>query len=251
MSDELKFLIDVVKGASLLITEEFEVHAKGNKGDLVTNFDFEIEKYIIDKIKQNYPNFSIISEEYNSGKTLTNNCFTIDPIDGTINFANNVPLWGIQVACIKEKKTCAAVIYIPKMNELFYADENGAFLNNKPIKVNLLDSKRGLYSIEGPNRLLGQVKMKQINPHCRDFFCAAINYAWVACGRLSATIFRKDSLWDYVPGQYIVEKAGGVMYNENGAHIAANNNEFLNVIRDNALSTDDERVVIVDNIKDK
>mgnify|MGYP000180565464 FL=1 len=66
MSDELKFLIDVVKGASLLITEEFEVHAKENKGDLVTNFDFEIEKYIIDKIKQNYPNFSIISEEYNS-----------------------------------------------------------------------------------------------------------------------------------------------------------------------------------------
>ena len=50
---------------------------------------------------------------------------------------------------------------------------------------------------------------------------------------------------------YIVEKREEVIYNENGAHIAANNNEFLNVIRDNALSTDDERVVIVDNIKDK
>ena len=248
MSEDLKFLIDVVKGASLLITDEFEINAKGNNGDLVTNFDFEIEKYIIDKIKQNYPDFSVVSEEYNREKELTDNCFTVDPIDGTINFAHNIPLWGIQVACIRDKKTCAAVIYIPKMNELFYADENGAYLNDEPIKVNSFDSKKGLYSVEGPNRLSGQVKMKQINPHCRDFFCAAINYAWVACGRLSATIFRKDSLWDYVPGQYIVEKAGGVIYNDNGAHIAANNNEFLQVIKDTASLNNDEKVIVV---KDK
>jgi len=248
MSEDLKFLIDVVKGASLLITDEFEINAKGDNGDLVTNFDFEIEKYIIDKIKQNYPDFSVVSEEYNSEKELTDNCFTVDPIDGTINFAHNIPLWGIQVACIRDKKTCAAVIYIPKMNELFYADENGAYLNDEPIKVNSFDSKKGLYSVEGPNRLSGQVKMKQINPHCRDFFCAAINYAWVACGRLSATIFRKDSLWDYVPGQYIVEKAGGVIYNDNGAHIAANNNEFLQVIKDTASLNNDEKVIVV---KDK
>ena len=248
MSEDLKFLIDVVKGASLLITDEFEINAKGNNGDLVTNFDFEIEKYIIDKIKQNYPDFSVVSEEYNREKELTDNCFTVDPIDGTINFAHNIPLWGIQVACIRDKNTCAAVIYIPKMNELFYADENGAYLNDEPIKVNSFDSKKGLYSVEGPNRLSGQVKMKQINPHCRDFFCAAINYAWVACGRLSATIFRKDSLWDYIPGQYIVEKAGGVIYNDNGAHIAANNNEFLQVIKDSATLNNDEKVIVV---KDK
>ncbi len=248
MSEDLKFLIDVVKGASLLITDEFEINAKGNNGDLVTNFDFEIEKYIIDKIKQNYPDFSVVSEEYNSEKELTDNCFTVDPIDGTINFAHNIPLWGIQVACIRDKKTCAAVIYIPKMNELFYADEDGAYLNDEPIKVNSFDSRKGLYSVEGPNRLPGQVKMKQINPHCRDFFCAAINYAWVACGRLSATIFRKDSLWDYVPGQYIVEKAGGVIYNDSGAHIAANNNEFLQVIKDSASLNNDEKVIVV---KDK
>lgn len=235
MSEDLKFLIDIVKEASLLITDEFKINEKENNGDLVTNFDFEIERYIIDKIKQNYPDFSVVSEEYNSEKELTDNCFTVDSIDGTINFAHNIPLWGIQVACIRNKKICAAVIYTPKMNELFYADENGAYLNDTPIKVNSFDSKKGLYSVEGPNRLPVQVKMKQINPHCRDLFCAAINYAWVACGRLSATIFRKDSPWDYVPGQYIVEKAGGVIYNESGAHIAANNNEFLQVIKDSSI----------------
>ena len=247
MREELKFLIDVVKDASLLITDEFEINAKGDKGDLVTNLDLEIENYIIEKIKQNYPEFSIVSEEYNSEEELTDNCFTIDPIDGTINFAHNIPLWGIQIACIKENKTCAAVIYIPKMNELYYADENGAYLNDEPIKVNSLNSKEGVYSIEGPNKLPGQAKMKQINPHCRDFFCAAVNYAWVACGRLSATIVTKDSHWDYVAGQYIVEKAGGVIYNDNGAHIAANNNEFLQVIRDTATLNNEEKVIVVND----
>ena len=133
MSSELKFLIELVKGASLLIDDEFEVKAKDDNGDLVTNFDYEIEKYIIDKIKEKYPNFSIVSEEYNNKEGLADNCFTIDPIDGTINFAHNIPLWGIQVACIKNKKTCAAVIYLPKLDELYYADENGAFLNEKSI----------------------------------------------------------------------------------------------------------------------
>lgn len=247
MSEDLKFLIELVKGASLLINDEFEINAKGDNGDLVTNFDFEIEKYIIEKIKENYPNFSIVSEEYNSQKELTDNCFTIDPIDGTINFAHNIPLWGIQVACIRNRKTCAAVIYLPKMNEIYYADENGAYMNDNPICVNTLNSNKGLYCVEGPDILSGQVKMREINPHCRHFFCAAINFAWVACGRLSATIFRKDSLWDYVPGQFIVEQAGGVTYNNNGAHVAANNDEFLKVIKDNASLDKNEQVIVINN----
>lgn len=233
MSDELKFLIKLVKGANLLINDEFEVKVKDAKGDLVTNFDYEIEKYIIDKIKESYPDFSIISEEYNSKEGLADNCFTIDPIDGTINFAHNIPLWGIQVACIKNKKTCAAVIYLPKLNELYYADENGAFLNDNPISVNKLDIKKGLYTIEGPGKLLGQVKMKEISPHCRDFYCAAVNFAYVACGKLSATNFIRDTLWDYIPGQFIVEKAGGISYNDTKIHIAANNEEFLQIMKNN------------------
>ena len=104
MSSELGFLIELVKCASLIINDEFKVKAKDDRGDLVTNFDYEIEKYIIDKIKESYPDFSIVSEEYNSEEGLKDNCFTIDPIDETVNFAHNIPLWGIQVACIKNKK---------------------------------------------------------------------------------------------------------------------------------------------------
>ena len=62
MSRDLNFLIELVKNSSLLIDEELEVKAKDDKGDLVTNFDYKIERYMIDQIKQQYPNFSIISE---------------------------------------------------------------------------------------------------------------------------------------------------------------------------------------------
>lgn len=247
MSNDLNFLIETVKKASLLITDEFEVNAKGNDGDLVTNFDFEIEKYIIDRINKSYPDFTIVSEEYNSEKSITNNCFVIDPIDGTINFANNIPLWAIQVACIRNGETCASVIYFPKMNEIYYADSNGAYMNGKPICVNKLKPGKGLYTVEGINRLPGQVKMNKINSHIRDFFCAAIDFAWVACGRLSATIFRNDSPWDYVPGQYIVKQAGGVIHDEKGAHVGANNDEFLNVMKDNASLKENENVIVIDD----
>lgn len=231
MSQDSKFLIQLVKDASFLITDEFKVNAKGNDGDLVTNFDYEIEKYMIDKIIENYPGFSIVSEEYNSENKLTDNCFTIDPIDGTINFANNIPLWGIQVACIRNGKTCAAVIYLPKLNELYYADLNGAYLNDKPIHVNNLDIHKGLYTIEGPGKSLALTKMREVSPHCRDFYCSAVNFAWVACGKLSATNFVWDTLWDYIPGEFIVKQAGGTIYNDTKKHIAANNLEFLEILK--------------------
>lgn len=243
MSKELSFLIDIVKCAGNLITGEFEVKSKDSNGDLVTNFDYEIEKYIIDRIKEKYPDFAIVSEEYNSGNSLTENCFTIDPIDGTINFAHNIPLWGIQIACIKNNNTCAAVIYLPKLNELYYADENGAFMNNDPISVNEKDIKRGLYTVEGPGNILGEFKMKEQSPNYRDFHCAAVNFAYVACGKLSATNFVWDTLWDYIPGQYIVEQAGGVIYNAPKMHIAANNSDFLETMLKNSSIDDDEQLI--------
>ena len=245
MSKDLDFLINLVKDASLLITNDMHVKAKDDKGDLVTNFDYEIEKYMIENIKKEYPDFAIVSEEFNSNNELTENCFTIDPIDGTINFANGIPLWAIQVACIKEGKTVAAVIYMPKFGELYSADENGAFLNGNPIHVNNLDIKHGLYNVEGPGKLLGQIKMRDLNRHSRNFYSAAVNFAWTACGKLSGASFVWHTVWDYVPGQFIVEKAGGVIYNDDKIHIAANNKELLEILKEKTYPYQNEKVEII------
>ena len=227
MNRDLKFLVKTVKSASKLIKDDFEVNAKDDKGDLVTTFDYSVEQFIISKIKKEYPSFDIVSEEYNSNKELTDNCFTIDPIDGTINFANHLPLWSIQVSCIREGKVVAAVIYLPKLRELYTADEQGAYLNGKAIHVNKDSLDRGIYVIDGPQSSMYESIMREVANNYRSFYCASFAFSSIAAGRVSASMITKDNPWDYVPGQYIVEKAGGVIYNDKGMHAAANGKIFL------------------------
>ena len=148
------------------------------------------------------------------------------------------------MACIRDRKTCAAVIYLPKLNELFYADKSGAYLNGTPISVNKCNINKGIYTVEGPGKMLGSFKMQQISRHCRDFYCAAVNFAYVACGRFSATNFVWDTLWDYIPGQYIVEQAGGVIYNNTKMHIGANSEDFLEIMKNNSSVISDEEIVL-------
>lgn len=234
MTQDLKFLINAVEEANKLITDDFEVKAKGNHGDLVTNFDFEIEKFIIDKINSNYPGFTVVSEEFNKNAKLTDNCFTIDPIDGTINFAHSLPLWGIQVALIKNGQTVAAVIYLPKFNELYSADETGAFLNGKKLEIKPLPVNRCLYSIEGKNRTPAIDRLKKYTSHARWIGSASVDFAWVSSCKLGGTIFRNESVWDYKPGMFICKQAGAYIIDEVGAHIAACSQEFAQVLKEEA-----------------
>ena len=234
MEKETKFLIKVVKQASKLITPQFVVKAKDDKGDLVTTFDYEIEKFITKKLKEKYPSFDIVSEEFNSKTKLTKNCFTIDPIDGTINFANNLPLWVIQVGMIKNGKTCSAVIFAPKMKKLFYADNIGAFLNGKKIEVNKLPIKNCLYQVDGKPRPHAIERMNNYTKQIRVLGSAGIGYAYVACGKIAGEIFRNETPWDYVPGLFLVEKAGGYTIDKEETHIAANTKEFAEILEKNA-----------------
>jgi len=224
MTKDCEFLMRVCKAAAEIITDEFVVHAKDDKGDLVTNFDFEVEKFIIAEIKKEYPGFDIISEELNPTGKLTENCFTVDPIDGTINFAHGLPLWGIQVACVRGGKTVAAVIYLPKLNEMYCADKNGAFCNGKKISVNNLAPEKGLFAgikpAEHPNR------------NCnRQIYCAALCFSWVAAGRLGAAFIAICPAWDVVPGKYLVEQAGGFGEIISAGFTVANSKKYLEFIK--------------------
>jgi len=244
MNKDTLFLIKTVYDASLLVTDEFFIASKDENGDLVTSFDYEIEQYIIDKINESYPKFDIVSEEFNSHGKLTSNCFIIDPLDGTINFAHGLPLWGIQVAMVKGNKTIASVIYLPKLYELFWADETGAYRIENPINIEqdiLTKSKRiyvsdrpatqSLYLVEGGDKFKALDKMnKEVSRHWRYYCCNAVNMSWTACGRLGGAILRKDNVWDYIPGQYIVKQAGGIIINKKGAHIGANSKEMAKLL---------------------
>lgn len=243
---EIDFLKDLVLRASKLITSDVVVKAKDDKGDLVTNFDYEIETFINNEIKKNYPNFDIVSEEFNTNGKLTDNCFTVDPIDGTINFAHGFPFYAIQVACVKNGKTCAAVIYLPRFDELYWADETGCYLNDQKIHVNNFSPDKSLYVVEGRNSLPSLVRLNKIARHYRITYCSAVNFAYVARGIFGGTIFRHENFWDYVPGQYLVKQAGGYIRDEDGCHIATNTKEFADLLYKYARSIQPDTVTATD-----
>ncbi|MBR4745563.1 MAG: inositol monophosphatase, partial [Clostridia bacterium] len=184
----IEFLKKIVNEATKLTNKTFEVHAKGDLGDLVTNLDLEIEKFLIRKMKEIYPDYDIVSEEFNSKKQVTNNCFIIDPIDGTINFANGIPLWAIQVACVQNGKTVASVISLPKLNELYWADKTGAYLNGKQIYVREIDTKDAIYTVEGSKHLEIMQNMRDFTYKDRRFGCAGVSFSFTAAGRLHGAV---------------------------------------------------------------
>jgi len=232
-SEEVRqFLIKISQEASDLINDEFKINQKGDAADLVTNLDIEVEEFLIKRITEEYPSFSIVSEEKNSDHSITENCFVIDPIDGTINFANRLPLWGIQIACISNFKEIAAVIYLPKMNELFSADTNGAYLNDRKIAINVVPIKNTLYSIDGTNNLPIMEKMRPFSSGRRNLGAVCVSMAFVSCGRLHGALFRSDKPWDYAPGLFIAKMAGATICDESGFHGAAMNGEFLNILKE-------------------
>ena len=231
MTNDVKFLIDIVKEAEEISKESFSVSIKGGESDLVTNLDVKIENHLIAKIKENYPDYDIVSEEGNYNKEVTDNCFIIDPIDGTINFANNLPLWAIQVAMRKNGRTIASVISIPRIGEFYHADENGAYLNGDQIHVNTVPIKNALYAIDGNNNLPAMTRMRKYSSNRRNFGGVSVSMAFTAAGRIHGAVFRSDKPWDYEPGLYLIKMAGGVIDSVSGFHAGAMNQEFLDILK--------------------
>ena len=242
MQQDIKFLIKIVKQASKLVNHNFKTNLKDENNDLVTTLDLEIENFLISKLNKQYPNFKIISEEFNSNQTKELNYFTIDPIDGTINFANRLPLWGIQIAMVKNGKTCACVLYFPALNELFYADQTGAYNNGKLLNLHTSNVPSSLlidqFYMENEHKFIeaitGKVPNHLRSRTIRKMYCASLTYCWIASGKFGALVFANDLPWDYTPGQYLVEKANGVTttlnHNNKNYYIAAVNQQFLNKI---------------------
>lgn len=245
MIDELKFLIDIVKEAEQFITDDFDVKTKGGEYDLVTDNDVAVEKFLISKIKQRYPTFDIVSEEYNFDKGVSENCFVIDPIDGTINFANRLPLWVIQIACIKGGETVASVIDIVKLKQMYYADKNGAFLNGEKISIHEVPIKNALFCIDGSNCVPSILRMRKHTSNRRNFGSVGVSMAFVASGKIHGAVYGSNKPWDYVPGLFLIKMAGGSVCDIPGFHCGAMNDEFLKILKVEAAKKSDRSNVFV------
>lgn len=127
----------------------------GNPRDLVTDVDLAIEKQFRELINKKYPGHLVLGEEFGAPKTIANNklIWIIDPIDGTTNFTQGVPLCCISIALWDKNGPLVGVVYNPITNNLFSASKNrGAFKNGKRIHTSSVPAANKTYGAVGWGR---------------------------------------------------------------------------------------------------
>ena len=199
----------------------FTIASKSSVNDLVTEADHASEKAIIKIIQDKHPDHFILSEETGSVHTDSNIKWIIDPIDGTINFANGIPICCVSIGVEQDGEMIMGAVFNPFMNELFFAEKGkGATLNEKPIKVsdkdNLLTSclvtgfpYQYLDAANGPLEIFEKLIRKSIP--VRRLGSAALDLCWTAAGRFDGFYEHKLQAWDSAAGYLIVQEAGGIV----------------------------------------
>lgn len=199
----------------------FTISSKDSINDLVTEADHASEKAIIKIIQDKHPDHFILSEETGSVHTDSNIKWIIDPIDGTINFANGIPICCVSIGVEQDGEMIMGAVFNPFMNELFFAEKGkGATLNEQPIKVsdkdNLLTSclvtgfpYQYLDTPNGPLEIFEKLIRKSIP--VRRLGSAALDLCWTAAGRFDGFYEHKLQAWDSAAGYLIVQEAGGIV----------------------------------------
>ncbi|MFH0840553.1 MAG: inositol monophosphatase family protein [bacterium] len=185
--------------------------------EIVTKYDRLSEKIILEAIHNNFPDHAVLSEEQGRDKTESEWLWLVDPIDGTTNFSMHNPLWSVSICLLHNDEPVLGVIYAPALDELFIAKKGqGAFLNNKPLKVSEVDSGKVINtfchgsSTEAIKRAVNYYSIQKLNRFdCRQLGSAAIEMAYVAAGRIESITIPDVKIWDVAAGSLLVREAGG------------------------------------------
>ncbi len=220
----LNFAIETARDAGQLLLEKFgrkiNVTKKGDI-NLVTEADLASEHLIIERVKSYFPKHSILAEESGNAVTIGDGNtwkWIIDPLDGTTNFAHGYPCFCVTLALEHDGDIVIGVTFDPTRNELFAAEKGkGASLNNKPIRVSDTEDLGNALIVTGfPYDFKDR---RDFARHLTEFLLrsrgvrrdgsAAIDMAYVACGRYDA--FWEEGLnpWDVAAGCLLIEEAGG------------------------------------------
>lgn len=253
----LNFAIETARDAGRVLLEKFgRIETVTKKGDinLVTEADLASEALIVERIKSHFPRHAILAEEAGNAVVTGEDGghkWIIDPLDGTTNYAHGYPCFCVTIALEYESEIVLGVTYDPTRDELFTAEKGrGAALNGKPIRVSDTHELGNALIVTG---FPYDIKHREdFARHLTEFLLssrgvrrdgsAAIDMAYVACGRFDG--FWEDGLnpWDVAAGKLLIEEAGGVISYYDGSKfsiytppIVANNGlihqQMLNVLR--------------------
>ena len=188
----------------------------------VTKADTEAEETIVDVIRAAYPEHGIIGEEGSEVNPNAEYRWFIDPLDGTKNFANGIPIFAVSIGLLKEDEVVAAAVYNPVTRSLYAAEKGkGATYNGASVHVSDQEASMGVVTF-GP----GQKDKEALNTAFtlsekhfkskRYLGCTALELGYVARGGTEAFICIGLKKWDYAAGALLVAEAGGKLTNYKG-----------------------------------
>lgn len=227
-SNEIKAAVEAALLAGKVLKEgfgsEYLISPKTLKNDVVTEFDHRSEKLLKDFMMERFPRYSLLCEESDEiryeDSELT---WIIDPLDGTINFAHNIPIFCISIALAKGEEVLCGVIFNPMTQELFIGERGaGVYLNGKKAKVSDTASLDSAFVATSLSFNLHKDPVKSMRYFSemayrgfpmRSMGSTALNLAYIAAGCFDAYWSVGDSAysWDIAAGKLMVEEAGGIV----------------------------------------
>ncbi len=231
-------------------TSDIEIKSRNS---LVSYVDKNAEETIIEGLSELLPNSGFIAEEGTSDKKSDIYNWIIDPLDGTTNFLYNVPVYAVSIALQYQDEIVLGVVYEVNRDECFYAWKGGgAFLNQEKIKVSdrktikesLFATGFPYYDFERTENYFELLKeIVQGSRGIRRMGAAAVDLAYVACGRFDAFFEYSLQAWDVAAGTLIVKEAGGQVQDFSGGEnwlygkeiVASNrviNEELMKIVKE-------------------
>ncbi len=214
--------IDLAKASGQMLIEDLgrvmDVEHKGEI-DLVTEADKRSEEFIVGRLQEVFPGHSIIAEERGGIGDPTEYLWLVDPLDGTTNYAHGFPWFSVSIALLKGGKLIVGTVYHPVLNELFWAAKGeGAWLNGKRIYVSKTAQLSQSFLATGFPYDIRESEVNNLN-HFSNFALkalairragsAALDLAYLACGRFDGFWELKLQPWDMAAGFLLVKEAGG------------------------------------------
>ena len=237
-SDFLTVAIDAAKNAENIITRYYnestlKVELKSDETP-VTRADTEAEKAIRETIKNAFPDHGFLGEEFGAEVGTSSYTWVIDPIDATKNYIRKIPIFGTQIALMKDDDLVLGISNAPLLNELLYAEKGkGAFLNGEPIEISKVSQPSEAMICHGGIKWFVEKKIfngiyNLINDTARsrgfgDFYM----YHLLASGRVDAVIEAAISIWDIAAITVIVQEAGGMVTDIQGQEITKDTNSLV------------------------
>ena len=200
---------------------QFTISSKEGVHNLVTEYDYLSEQSIISFLGQQFPKSSFLAEEKGMvGPENAELIWIVDPLDGTVNFAHQIPMFAVSIAAEIEGEVQSAVIYQPITHELFVAEKGkGAYLNGAPLQVSktghlkqaILATGFPYNLADNPNHCIEHfVDILRLGIPIRRLGAATLDLAYTAAGRFDAFFEISLAPWDCAAGLLILHESGGI-----------------------------------------